>query len=298
VAIFFLSKNLRCSANDASHHTPSCHTRAHIHGFFWHHHHHHHHIQHYHYGGPEYQTEVALLSRSITLQGGPQSESRSKGGHVKVMGQARMQGVAAFRMGQRNLVGFYPFHFHHLGWVNGESYVSDCAVYNSFYRCFVVHGTHNLLLKDNVAFHAAGHCYYLEDGVEEHNRFEHNLAAFVHVIGSPAGGPSQDGTTHVQDWSSLAQPADAAASGFYASNSNNEFVGNAASGGWAGYSFPRLEAPIGDYSWMTQFIPHQRPLKLFDGNTVHSTACVPQAARARSSRDHYTTTQCCLYACK
>ncbi|KAG1661973.1 hypothetical protein FOA52_007145 [Chlamydomonas sp. UWO 241] len=228
-------------------------------------------FQFHHYGGSEYQTEVALLSRSITLQGGPESVSRSKGGHVKVMGQARLQGIAAFRMGQRNLLGFYPFHFHHVGWVNGESYASDCAVYNSFYRCFVVHGTHNLVLKDNVAFHAAGHCYYLEDGVEEHNRFEHNLAAFVHVIGKPAGGPSQDGTTHAQDWSSLAQPADAAASGFYVSNSNNEFVGNAASGGWAGYSFPRLEAPTGDYAWMTDFIPHQRPLKLFDGNTVHSS---------------------------
>ncbi|KAG1679774.1 hypothetical protein FOA52_012685 [Chlamydomonas sp. UWO 241] len=225
----------------------------------------------YHYGGQEYQTEVALLSRSITLQGGPESVARSKGGHVRVMGQARLQGVAAYRMGQRNLLGFYPFHFHKVGWVNSESYVSDCAVYNSFYRCFVVHGTHNLLLKDNVAFHAAGHCYYLEDGVEEHNRFEHNLAAFVHVIGSPAGGPSQDGTTHVQDWSSLAQPADATASGFYVSNSNNEFKGNAASGGWAGYSFPRLEAPTGDFSWMNDLIPHQRPLKLFDGNTVHST---------------------------
>ncbi|KAG1681196.1 hypothetical protein FOA52_015639 [Chlamydomonas sp. UWO 241] len=224
-----------------------------------------------HYGGSEYQTEVALLSRSITLQGGPESVSRSKGGHVKVIGQARLQGVAAFRMGQRNLLGYYPFHFHHVGWVDGESYVSDCAVYNSFYRCFVVHGTHNLVLTDNVAFHAAGHCYYLEDGVEEHNRFEHNLAAFVHVIGSPAGGPSQDGTTHAQDWSSLAQPADAAASGFYVSNSNNEFVGNAASVGWAGYSFPRLEAPIGDYAWITDFIPHQRPLKLFDSNTVHSS---------------------------
>ncbi|KAG1656076.1 hypothetical protein FOA52_005738 [Chlamydomonas sp. UWO 241] len=226
---------------------------------------------HYHYGGSEYQTEVALLSRSITLQGGPESESRSKGGHVKIMGQARLEGVAAYRMGQRNLLGFYPFHFHQVGWVNGDSYVTDCAVYNSFYRCFAVHGTHNLLLKDNVAFHAAGHCYYLEDGVEEYNRFEHNLAAFVHVIGNPAGGPSQSGTTHVQDWSWLAQPADAAAAGFYAPNSNNAFVGNAASGGWAGFSFPRLETPIGDYSWMTNFVPHKRPLLLFDSNTVHST---------------------------
>jgi hypothetical protein len=41
----------------------------------------------HHYGGPEYQSEVALLSRSIVLQSEMQSEARLKGGHVKIMGQ-------------------------------------------------------------------------------------------------------------------------------------------------------------------------------------------------------------------
>ncbi len=29
--------------------------------------------------------------------------------------------------------------------------------------------------------------------------------------------------------------------------------------------------PHQDFSWMTSFAPHRRPLLLFDGNTVHST---------------------------
>eukprot|EP00955_Chlamydomonas_euryale_P030451 320552-Chlamydomonas_euryale.AAC.32 len=225
-----------------------------------------------HYGGSEYQSELLLLSRNLVLQSTAAAESNRKGGHVRIMGNGRIQGVMAYRMGQRNIRGSYPFHFHHLGWVNGDSYITDSSVYHSFYRCYVMHGTHNLLVKDNTAFHADGHCFYLEDGVEEHNLLEHNAAAFIHVIGRPAGGITQDGTVHVQDASTLEQPADAAAAGFYVPNSNNALINNAASGGWAGFSFPRLDAPIGDFSWMADFKPHQRPLKQFDGNTVHSTA--------------------------
>jgi hypothetical protein len=34
--------------------------------------------------------------------------------------------------------------------------------------------------------------------VEEDNWIEHNLMAFVHVIGSPSSGPLQEGTTSVE----------------------------------------------------------------------------------------------------
>lgn len=95
--------------------------------------------------------QVGLLSRSIVLQGSPDSAERnSRGGHVKIEGQGRIEGVLAYRMGQLNTLGAYPFHFHMLGWVNNdESYLKESAVYNSFYRCFVIHGTSKLLVKDN-----------------------------------------------------------------------------------------------------------------------------------------------------
>jgi hypothetical protein len=41
--------------------------------------------------GPEYQTEVGLLSRAIVLQGAPSSTATSKGGHVQIMGKVREQ---------------------------------------------------------------------------------------------------------------------------------------------------------------------------------------------------------------
>ncbi len=59
----------------------------------------------------------------------------------------------------------------------------------------MVHGTSGLVVKDNVGFHVDGHAVYLEDGVEEDCWIEHNLMAYVHVIGSPASGALQEGTT-------------------------------------------------------------------------------------------------------
>ncbi|GFH17512.1 uncharacterized protein HaLaN_14167, partial [Haematococcus lacustris] len=152
-------------------------------------------------------------------------------------------------MGQQNVLGAYPFHWHMIGEVaQGVSYVTDSSVYRSFYRCFVVHGTNALLVKQNTGFHIDGHCFYLEDGVEERNWFEANFAGFVHVIGSPAGGVSQSGTLHIQS-TDLIQPSDAAASGFYASNPNNVFINNAASGGFSGFTFPTLPRAVGVINW-------------------------------------------------
>lgn len=62
----------------------------------------------------------------------------------------------------------------------------------------MIHGTNGLQVRRNVAFHAHGHCFYLEDGVEENNWLEGNLAAYVHPIGTPASGWNQQGSTHIQ----------------------------------------------------------------------------------------------------
>lgn len=42
----------------------------------------------------------------------------------------------------------------------------------------------------------------------------------------------------IRESAALAEPTDAAAAGFYCANPNNAFLDNAASGGWAGFSFP------------------------------------------------------------
>ena len=77
----------------------------------------------------------------------------------------------------------------------------------------------------------------LEDGVEERNVLEYNLASHIHFIPGPDGSPGRsNGQTcadvHQSDHLSL--PADVTAAGFYITNAHNTLVGNAASGGWAG----------------------------------------------------------------
>jgi hypothetical protein len=55
-------------------------------------------------------------------------------------------------------------------------------VHSSNWRCVTIHGTNGVYVYGNVGFNIFGHCYYLEDGVEENNVLERNLAAFVHPL--------------------------------------------------------------------------------------------------------------------
>ena len=68
-----------------------------------------------HYGGQEYQCEVALLWRSILLRGDVTGYNDRYGGHTMAIGSKavyRAVGVRAERMGQLNIMARYPFHMH------------------------------------------------------------------------------------------------------------------------------------------------------------------------------------------
>jgi len=55
-------------------------------------------------------------------------------------------------------------------------------------------------------------------------------------------------------------------------NAHNYIVGNAASGGWAGYAFPELPSPVKLHSHLAgQITPSSRPVLQFDGNSAHSS---------------------------
>ena len=155
-----------------------------------------------------------------------------------------------------------------------RAYLTDSSIHRSFYRCVSIHGTHGALISQNVAFDAIGHCYYLEDGVEEDNVFVNNLAAHIHVLGSPARGNGGGQTcSDIDSSEDLLLPADVTASGFYVTNAHNTFEGNAASGGWAGFAFPTLSAPIKTHRCShprSCTVPSSRALLRFDGNSAHS----------------------------
>jgi hypothetical protein len=126
-----------------------------------------------------------------------------------------------------------------------------------------------MMISENVAFDILGYCYYLEDGVEEENTLSFNLVAFVHFLGEAPWGVGQT-TQIIKQTPSLTNPADVAAAGFYISNIRNNLIGNAASGGWAGFSFPVLQKPIG-INRDKMMRPSLSTGLVLNGNTAHST---------------------------
>jgi G8 domain len=132
-----------------------------------------------------YQGEVGLLSRSIKIQGSTASEptdrdpltclgSRSYngdravpcpnteltgfGGHIIVHlgGKGYVEGTELFRMGQTNVMGRYPMHFHLLGRSCSDCYFRDSSIHRSFYRCASIHATDLIQVSENVAYDVTG----------------------------------------------------------------------------------------------------------------------------------------------
>eukprot|EP01063_Lacrimia_lanifica_P015422 TRINITY_DN22192_c0_g1_i1.p1 TRINITY_DN22192_c0_g1~~TRINITY_DN22192_c0_g1_i1.p1 ORF type:complete len:1410 (+),score=233.46 TRINITY_DN22192_c0_g1_i1:79-4308(+) len=240
-----------------------------------------------HYAGAEYQGEVALLSRNVVIEGEAgtnTTESDGTGGHVLISGPGatgRFAGVLAHRLGQYNIPDRFPFHLHALGSGGAGSLLSDNAVWESYYRCYVVQETHEAALIENVAFDVHGSCVSLGTGLEENNTIGYNLVARVHPIGGAADqGSLEDGQRVFPTFVGIgglgsgtrAFSGDASASGFFLTNAHNDIVGNTAVGGWAGYLFPRLPQVTGASRYTQGLpVPWDRPLLRFDGNTAHST---------------------------
>eukprot|EP01083_Nonionella_stella_P119717 358096_1 len=232
-----------------------------------------------HFASNEYQGEVALLDRRIKVNGQQTTQSTSDafGAHIRVQGSqsiGRIRGVQCTNCGQLNVLGRYPFHFHLLGDAANArtSYLTDNVVFNSNYRCYTVHGTNHTHLSGNIGFDVRGMCFYLEDGVEENNTLQYNLAAFIHPIQEPADCCGQGGESF---WTSenLVTPVDTTAGGYYLPNAYNTLIGNVASGGWSGFIFPNVPLPLGVFHGVDNAYnnPIHRPVQKFYGNTAHSS---------------------------
>lgn len=237
-------------------------------------------LTYYHYAGYEYQAEVALLSRNILFYGSQSNDNF--GMHSKIIGTesiGQISGVQCENCGQLNVLTRYPFHFHMMyeSALSAATFIEDSSVTNSNFRCYTVHGTNRTRLSRNVAYNALGMCYYFENGVEENNLVEYNLAAHISPIYKPANGASgsQFGEQFFEIPGKLLIPADTSASGFYFLNAMNTIIGNAASGGWSGFAFPNSPLRQGLFAGTlpasSNFNPWNRPLLKFYGNTAHST---------------------------
>lgn len=143
-----------------------------------------------------------------------------------------------------------------------------------------IEGTSGALLSENTAYDAIGHCYFLEDGVEEENILSYNLASHIHALGpyiNPSINANKDGwqAQQLSDYSqteNLTLPSDMSASGFYITNAYNDIVGNAASGGWTGFALPTLPLPVKMFQNEPGIAPGNRYFRSpFRGNSAHSS---------------------------
>lgn len=200
------------------------------------------------------RAEVGLLSRNIVIRGDPSSEN-GFGGHVMSLPGASMkvEGVELYRMGQAGVLARYPLHWHVAGSVAGQ-YVRSNSIWHTMQRCVTVHGTDDALVANNVCYDHRGHGYFLEDGAESGNTFDHNLGLVARV---------PDPAQRLLD-------SDKTPATFWITNPDNVYTGNHAAGSVGfGFWYALPAAPTG-LSTGEPDSPRYTPLGEFKDNVAHS----------------------------
>ena len=193
--------------------------------------------------GPELGTDqfgaTIMLSGVMGQPGQPES----------VIG--RFSNVELFHVGQAYRLGRYPIHFH----MNGDmpsSYVSECAIHQSFNRATNIHASNYITVERTVIYDIMGGAFFLEDGIEIGNTFKNNLAIFVKTSSSSIN-------------------EDITPAAFWATNPNNTYVGNTVAGcSHFGFWYRLKDTPDGP-SYTPNYHPNKVLMGKFDNNTVHST---------------------------
>ncbi|XP_072425699.1 fibrocystin-L-like [Chiloscyllium punctatum] len=163
----------------------------------------------------------------------------------------RIEYVEIYHAGQAFRLGRYPIHWHLMGDLRYKSYVRGCAIHQTFNRAVTIHGTHHLLVEGNVAYNIMGGAFFIEDGIEQGNVLQYNLAVMV-----------RQSTSLLND--------DLTPAAFWVTNPSNTIRHNAAAGGTHfGFWYRLLEHPDGP-SYTPDVCPRNLPLGQFLNNTVHS----------------------------
>jgi cell migration-inducing and hyaluronan-binding protein len=120
---------------------------------------------------------IANLTRNIVIMA-PDDEYSAAGigAHVMIMneGHGVIDAVEFFRVGQMGELGRYPFHWHHMGDVTGQS-IANSSIHESYNRCVTIHDTHGAQVLGNTCFDHFGHGFFLESGNETGNVLQYNL---------------------------------------------------------------------------------------------------------------------------
>jgi hypothetical protein len=128
-----------------------------------------------HRGTTEFRNEVANLSRNVVVESADPAKQR---GHTMYhRNSAGSISYAEFRhLGKQDVLGRYSLHFHLVGDTMRGSYVIGASIWDSGNRWITIHGTNYLVVRDCVGYNSIGHGFFLEDGTEQFNVLDHNLA--------------------------------------------------------------------------------------------------------------------------
>ena len=201
--------------------------------------------------------EVGLLTRNIKIQASADAEQSFFGGHIMAMPSSKMyvSGVELNRMGQNLTLARYPIHWHLVGEGKGQ-YIRNAAIHDTYNRCVTVHGTNNLQVENNVTYNTVGHCFFLEDGIENGNQFVRNLGIQTKChttkpcvpTNLAAAGERQTGETNGQQSKDVLLPSDNTVSTFWITNPDNIYRDNVAAGSDAnGFWMSLPEHPNGQF---------------------------------------------------
>ena len=128
-----------------------------------------------HLGEGDYRSEVANLSRNVTIESAAPAGVR---GHT-MFHRDSTGGIsyAEFRhLGKEGVLGKYAIHFHLVRDSMRGSGVLGASIWDSHNRWLTIHGTDFLIVRDCVGYQSVGHGYFLEDATEQYNLLDRNLA--------------------------------------------------------------------------------------------------------------------------
>ncbi len=126
----------------------------------------------------DYRAEVANLTRNVIVESANPDGVR---GHTMFhKNSAGSISYAEFRhLGKEGVLGKYSLHFHLLGDSMQGASVIGASIWDSKNRWITIHGTSDLVVRDCVGYKSVGHGFFLEDGTETRNLFDHNLAVMA-----------------------------------------------------------------------------------------------------------------------
>ncbi|XP_067888793.1 PKHD1 like 1, tandem duplicate 1 [Heterodontus francisci] len=189
-------------------------------------------------------SSILILQKAVTWRPGDEIVIASTGDRY-------IWGVWIYHAGQAFRLGRYPIHWHLTGDLRYESYVRGCAIHQTFNRAVAIHGTHRLLVEGNVAYDIMGGAFFIEDGIEQGNVLQYNLAVMV-----------RQSTSLLND--------DITPAAFWVTNPANTVCHNAAAGGTHfGFWYRLFKHPSGP-SHTPGVCQRTVPLGEFRNNTVHS----------------------------